>query len=515
MAVIETNGISDRILYTQVMAGIGAAYSDYGVGDGNYPNKNDFLTDRGLWNIWMRNNLNARIFVDGMGITSRTAQAQGVSSVRVPLMAPPPYTPRTISINPYPGVTRPGTPGNDGIENINLPNVPQSNGVDIYFDQLYDQPTVIYKLSQNMVSLPIAAQYTAQIPETVANMEDTTIMATQIRAGLLRASQTENSNVVAINTSNTTQGYLQQQMNALIGLMTNPQTSWSEGIVYYDLMKSVIVMKQSFFNQLFTVSNGVLVNGGNLSQEMLVKGAFTPDGTPKGNLIRGMYSSVYIKVVPDSYWRQAAAYIGITAEQYPQYDKVVAYIANSEGTGFGVADTTINPVPNAGSSVGTKIQNLWQWGCQVIRPSSVGLVITSSNGTLSDFTNPISADGNIVAPQSFDSVISSYGTSSVDYGNNSNIGIYDDKTTTTVTLTLTTASSGNVSNAALKISASTGNSVGYTNNMDGTYTFVLPRNSSATVTTSAVGYDDDTISISTSNTASSTYATSKQLTASE
>ena len=147
-----------------------------------------------------------------------------------------------------------------------------------------------------------------------------------------------------MDVTNTDEGYLQGIMNKIIGLMTNPATTWAEGIVQYSLEHSVIVMKQSLFDLLFTVKNGVLVQS-NLAQEMLVRGAFTEDGRPKGNLIRGMYSGVYIKVVPDSYWRQAAAYAGITAEQYFQWDKVLAYIANSEGTAFGVASTTINPIP--------------------------------------------------------------------------------------------------------------------------------------------------------------------------
>ena len=314
MAVVETSGLSDRILYSQVMTNLGKTYAQYGVGEGNFPNVDDILTDRVLWNVWMRNNLNARIFVDGMGITSRTAQAKGASSVRVPIMLPPRYSPRTITIGQYPGGTDKGTPGNDGLENRNLPNTVQTNGIDVLFNQLYDDATIIYELSQDMVSLPIAAQYTSMIPDTVANMEDSTIMATQLKAGLYQATQNDNGNLIGVDLKNTDEGYLQGIMNKIIGLMTNPSTTWAEGIVQYSLERSVIIMKQKLFDLLFTVKNGVLVQS-NLAQEMLVRGAFTEDGRPKGNLIRGMYSGVYIKVVPDSYWRQAGAYAGITAAQ--------------------------------------------------------------------------------------------------------------------------------------------------------------------------------------------------------
>lgn len=513
MAVIETNGLSDRTLYTQVMANLGKAYRNYGVGDGNYPNVEDILTDRALWNVWMRNNLNARIFVDGLGVTSRTAQAQRASSVRVPIMAPPRYAPRTIAVGQYPNATQGGTPGNDGLENRNLPNAVETNGVEIFFNQLYDDACVIYKLSQDMVTLPLAAQYTAQIPEAVANMEDTTIMATQIKAGLYQATQKANGNIVAVDPAKTDDGYLQGVMNKIIGLMTNPATTWAEGIVQYSLERSVIIMRQSFFNDLFTVRNGVLVNGGNLPQEMLVRGAFTEDGRPKGNLVRGMYSGVYIKVVPDSYWRQAAAYAGISANQFEQWDKILAYIANAEGTGFGRASADINTMPNPGNAIGTKIQNLWRWGTAVVRPSSVGLVVKSSGGTLTDFVNPVNEQGNIIAPADFDEIIRSYGFNS-DYGKAQNIGVVDSNKTTVVTLTVQNNAEGNakISNALLSITSG-GKAVGYSNNANGTYSFILGRGKTATVKVSAKGFNDGTENITATNTGNATYAKTVSLTA--
>lgn len=503
MAVIETSGLSDRTLYTQVMANLGRAYDQYGVGAGNYPNVGDMLTDRVLFNAWMRQNLNARIFIDGLGITQMNAQAQNASSVRIPMMAPPAYAPRTIAINGVLGAM-PGTPGNDGLENVNLPEVPQSDGVEVYFNQLYDKAHIIYDLSQDMVSLPIAAERTKQIPNVVANMEDTTIIATQVKAGLYQATQKNNANIVSVDLTSTTKGYLQGKMNEIIGLMTNPATTWQEGIVQYDLERSVIVMKQSLFNALFTVDNGVLTNS-NLGQEFLLRGAFTEDGRPKGNLIRGMYSNVFIKVVPDSYWRQAAAYMGITASQYAQFEKVLGYIANADGTGSGVASTVINPIPNPGNGVGTKIQNLWRWGCAVTRPSSIGLIVS---GDLSSFTNPVDSDGNIIAPADFDAVIKGYGFDGK-YGTNQRVGVFDG---TDVTLTVTGTSSAKISDATLKITSG-GHAVEYVNKTDGTYTFKLAKGSTAAVVVSAPGYKDGTANITATNTAGATYAATVALTA--
>lgn len=511
--VIETNGISDSTLYAQVVAGLTKSYNSYGKGNGNYPNARDILTDRGLYNIWMRNLLNAKIFADGKGFKSMTAQAEGVSSVRVPIMAPPSYAPRTIALRDYPGHAVPGTPGNDGLENAELPDQIETDGVEIFFNQVYDKATLILKISQNMLSLPLAAERTRMIPNVVANMEDSTLLATQLIGGLARAAATENSNIVPVDLSKDESGYLQQVMNKLIGTMTNPQTAWSEGAVYYPLEECVIIMKQAFFDRLFSVKNGAILSAGDLPQKMLIGGGLTEDGQMIGTLTRGIYSTVYIKVVPDSYWRQAAAYAGITSENYAEFDKVQAYIANAEGTGFGRSSTIINPIPNAGNAVGTKIQNLWQWGSAVTRPSSIGMIVATSSN-LSDFTNPIDKDGKaVVAPSNFNDVIKSYGFSNSDYGNGAKIGVYDSDKTTTVTLTLTGTASAAVKNALLSITKADGSTVGYTNNADGTYSFVLGRGEAASVKVSASGYNTATVSVTAANTAAATYAATQALTA--
>lgn len=508
--VIETSGLSDKVLYSQVMTNLRGAYNNYGVGDGNYPKAEGILVDRILENIWMKNILDARIFADGMGITSRTGDARA-AIVRVPIMAPPRYSMRTITVDACINGRLTGTPGNDGLENKNLPNVIQTNGVNIELNQVYDDATVIYELSQDMVSLPLAAEYTSMIPGTVANMEDTTILATHLKGALARAAEADNANVIPVDLSNNTEGYLQQVMNGLVGAMTNPQTTWSEGIVQYRLEDSVIVMKQSFFNRLFSVRNGALVSASNLAQEMLLGGAITADGKPKGGNIRGQYSGIWIKVVPDSYWRQAAALIGITSATYAQYDKIQAYVANAMGFAFGRARATINPIPNPGNAIGTKIQNLFRWGAGMTRGSAVAVVIATENN-LADFANPVDENGRLVAPDSFNEVIKSYGVPA-DYGDASKIGVYEGINTTTVTLTVTGTDSAALSNAVLSVTKNGKDKIGYVNNANGTYTFVLGRGETASVEVTAAGYTSATVEVTAANTAAASYSVTQALTA--
>jgi hypothetical protein len=426
MAIIETNGLSDRVAYAQVMSNIKGAYNNYGVGDGNFPNAKGILTDRILSNIWLKALIDKSVFADGKGVTKRTG-VEGCSSVRVPIMAPPPYAMRTLTIATSADGALQGTPGNDGLENNNLPNIPQTNGVDVYLNQLFDNATVIPQLSQDMVSLPIAGEYTGNIPKTVSNMEDSTILAIHMKAGLARAAGADNSNLVPVDLSNNTEGYLQQALNKLIGTMVNPQTSWSEGVVSYDLDDSVIVMKQSFFDLIFSVRNGALVSASDVAQRMLLGGAITEDGMPRENFVRGVYSGVNIKVVPDSYWRQAAALCGIqAANTFAQFDKVQAYIANAQGFAFGRASASINPIPNPGNAIGTKIQTLFRWGVANTRPSACGLIIATETGTLSDFVNPVNSLGAIVAPNDFNAAIKALGFTNTDYGTPTSVGVNPD-----------------------------------------------------------------------------------------
>ena len=144
---------------------------------------------------------------------------------------------------------------------------------------------------------------------------------------------------------------------------------------------------------------------------------------------------------------------------------------------------------------------------------SAAAVVISTENNLADFTNPVDENGRIVAPDSFNDVIKSYGVPA-DYGDASKIGVYEGNNTTTVTLTVTGADSAAVANAALAITKGDGSRIGYLNNANGTYTFVLGRGETATVEVSATGYTTATVNVTAANTAAATYAATQALTAS-
>ena len=145
--------------------------------------------------------------------------------------------------------------------------------------------------------------------------------------------------------------------------------------------------------------------------------------------------------------------------------------------------------------------------------SSIGLIVASTSNDLGDFVNPVDEQGNIIAPADFNAIISSYGVSA-NYGTAQRIGVYNDDTTTEVTLTVTGTGNANITNAVLNITSG-GKAIGYTNNANGTYTFVVGRGATANVTVSAQGYEDVDVTISATNTANATYATTQALTEAE
>ena len=81
---------------------------------------------------------------------------------------------------------------------------------------------------------------------------------------------------------------------------------------------------------------------------------------------------------------------------------------------------------------------------------------------------------------------------------------------TTVTLTVSAGGSAN-SAANLSVIDSEGNSVAFVNNANGTYTFLVGRGKTATVTVNVAGYAPQTLAISAANTSTATYAATATL----
>ena len=216
-----------------------------------------------------------------------------------------------------------------------------------------------------------------------------------------------------------------------------------------------------------------------------------------------------IKVLPDEIFDTAAATLNLTNAQYAQWNKVVAYVANAEGTLFGMSATVTDVDKSPTTSIGYIIRNDWGWGVKCIRPSSVALVVETAND-LADFTNPVPEFEDINSPANMEGLIEGYqGASEVSEEVVQRIGVTAPTLITEVTLTVTGATEG----VEVVVRAEDGTYPTVSDHEDGTFTFDLPRASTATVAISAEGYTPATVAITAANTATKAYAVSQALTA--
>lgn len=512
--MVISTGLSDSQLYMQAVANVAAPFK-VDAHSGQYPLVGNVLVNRRLANRWLVTNLASRAFVDGLGVTSVGAEAENVGMIRFPLMYMPPRIKRTLAHKMCPtddGTN--GTTGNNLPFNRNLPHGVQTDGFDLKFMQEYDEAAQVSRVNMRLIGsdLDLLGQYTSNVPKTVGFLQDADILATHVASALTRASRSGNSNIIPYNPSTDTDGYLQSVMNALASALSNVRGSYKEGIISYPREKSVFVLRWSVFNKLMTIKNGALVNS-DIAQRILLNGYLDDSGNKlMGSYIYGQYMGIYIKVIPDEMWDTAAATLNLTSEQYAQWNKVVGYIANAEGTLFGMSANVTDVDKSPTTSIGYIIRNDWGWGIKAIRDSSIALLVSTSNN-LTDFTNPITSFDDINSPADMESIIESYQDADSSEQTVQRVGVTAPSLVTEVTLTVTGTGSTNVTNADVTVRAEDGTYPTVSNKEDGKYVFTLPRASTATVTIAADGYQAAAVSISAANTATATYATTQALTA--
>lgn len=512
MAEIISQGISDSVAYLQAVADPHTPYS-ITPKSGNYPNFKNVAIERRLANRWMAVHLGSRIFVDGMGITSAVAESEEVTMLRIPNLLMPTRNKRTVGFQMTPNGAIGGTPGNNTPFNHNLPDELMTDAVDIKFDQVYDNAFIVSRIQWRMIgnNLDILSQQTKNIPLATGFGYDGDVLATQIASALAYANANGNSNIIPYDPSNTDKGYLQKIMNSLVSALSNVRGAYHEGVVSYDRKNSVIVMRWSLFNALMTIDNGAIVNS-DIGQKILLNGYLDDSGERLlGSGIVGKYAGVYIKAVPDEYWDFAAAELNLTDEQYAQWNKVVAYIANAAGTYGGLSSTYIDTDKAPTVTPAWQIRTDWGWGIKVTRPSSIALVVSTAGNLATDFTNPVTSFDGIASPNNIEMLIAQYQNSGAATPSGL-IGV-DNTPVTKVTLTIQGTGSAAIKDAIVTVRGENNTYPSIANNKDGTYSFTLPRASTATVTIAADGYQAAQINVTTTDTAAATKALSQTLTA--
>lgn len=512
MDMVISSGVPDSALYLQAAANVSAPFS-VGENSGNYPLVGNVLAQRRLANQWLMVNLSSRAFVDGLGVTSVGAESENVGFLRFPLLYMPPRIKRTLGAQLCSSSSANGTVGNNEPFNKNLPHGVSTDGYDLKFVQEYDEAVQISKVNMRLIgtSLDLLGQYTSYIPLAVGMLQDADIMATHIGAGLSHASKTNNANIIAYDPTNTAKGYMQKLMNGLKSKLQNVKGAYAEGIVSYPREKSVYVLRQSVFDSLMTIDNGAIINS-DIGQKILLNGYMDESGTKlMGNYIEGRYAGIYIKVIPDEYWDTAAAELNLTQEQYAQFNKVVGYIANAEGTLFGMSANVTDIDKSPTTSIGFIIRNDWGWGVKCVRPTSIALLVETADD-LADFENPVPVFDDIVSPANVEGMIQAYQEGAVSEYAIQRIGVTSSAYLTQVTLTVKGGAS-NLTTADVVVKKADGTYATAGNNGDGTYLFTLERGTEATVLISAESYNNSTVAITSTNTAGATYSAEATLTA--
>ena len=173
--------------------------------------------------------------------------------------------------------------------------------------------------------------------------------------------------------------------------------------------------------------------------------------------------------------------------------------------------TDIDKAPT--TSIGYIIRNDWGWGVKNVRPSSVALVVETANN-LTDFTNPLPTFEDISSPANMEGLIEAYQNGDeVSDQSVQRIGVSAPTLVTEVTVTVNSAPSTPITAADVIVRAEDGTYPTVANNEDGTFSFTLPRASTATVVATAAGYQAGSVNITAANTATASYSASVTLTA--
>ena len=118
---IISTGLTDKEVYLQNAANLKAPFN-IKHNSGQFPALGDVMVNRRLASMWQLIHLDERIFVDGLGITSMSAESEDAAGVRIPQLVPPPRRMRTLGLTPCgSGVAggNGGTPGNERPFNLN------------------------------------------------------------------------------------------------------------------------------------------------------------------------------------------------------------------------------------------------------------------------------------------------------------------------------------------------------------------------------------------------------------
>lgn len=353
--VVSTYGTTESFVKSALM-GLGATQQD--------PNGRFYL-DGNMVNVELSQVIAEAIYIEeifreGQSVTGKYTTDRKAGAVRVMLDTPLPSTSRTTS---YGG--RPGTPGNGGVINVNPPLLPSNDEFMVYLNQVNDQQMLFPDLGKEYVPLDVMAQKIAGYAKAVAQDRSASTLAEIIAYAVLR-SLNDGNNLVNYDDLTAENAYA-ELINDINSRMDNGDPA--QGAFTYATQGRTIIGRPKFINNIFSRKSGVIMQGGDLAQEMLRSYDLDRNMSDRdyvGTGYKGYAMQFHFQSAPDYIWTLAEKYLGLAAGALAN---VSAIAVSFEATAMGrVVDLGVKMI-DANEVRGIKAQPLNIWGHEAFRKS--------------------------------------------------------------------------------------------------------------------------------------------------
>lgn len=311
------------------------------------------------------------------GVTEKYSEDTDASEIRIIRQTVPNISGRRL-----------GASVNGGYFNSNEALLPQSveYGLKILYmlDDAIDFPTVM----DEMVELPVAEATTKAVAGLIARNINATTIAHQIAKVVNQEIAESNSaNVVVLASAG---AYKEALIDANGKLDDGDEAN---GIDIFPVDGRQGFLRSSARTGLFKTGN-IFVGGSNYAQEMLARGAISPNTYKKDKLeYVGEIDNVPFCVVSAPVWKLAEAYLQIN---YGTLDPIVALVVAGIATGRGLAFNNSVKIIDSPKGQGKRAQYKYRWGIECWFYKGV-VPVLSYGSTLSDIAT---SDLTIEAPES-------------------------------------------------------------------------------------------------------------------
>lgn len=260
---------------------------------------------------------------------------------------------------------------------------------------VYDGNFDIPEVQQDMLPLNIVEQEAKNISGEVATQINASTIAAQLAATLNKDLDRTAKYLIKLPETATEHSSRDALLDAM-GLLENGDPD--NGVQSFPTDEREIVARPEFYTSLFK-SNNIIAGGSNFAQEMLARGAISPNTyVDNGMSYKGEFMDAPLYVASKAVWNAAEGWLnaGSAAVTAGALNGVQAIVCAASGTARGVAmPETFKQIP-CPIGAGIRIQPLVRWGVECWLPDSVAVVATKG------YTNPASASNklSVVAPAS-------------------------------------------------------------------------------------------------------------------